>query len=64
MYCMNDGTCSADGLSCQCPSGFFGLHCQNSERCVADTVQQSLAARANCPEQLWHMEASLHDSWF
>eukprot|EP00775_Hariotina_reticulata_P007742 gene7742-7941_t len=32
MYCMNDGVCSPDGLSCQCPSSFFGFHCQNNER--------------------------------
>ncbi|KAF8071155.1 RH17 [Scenedesmus sp. PABB004] len=32
MYCMNDGSCSNDGMSCVCPSGFFGLHCQNNKR--------------------------------
>jgi hypothetical protein len=32
MYCMNDGLCSADGLSCICPSSFFGIHCQNNRR--------------------------------
>lgn len=31
-YCMNDGSCSDDGNSCVCTSGFFGLHCQNNER--------------------------------
>lgn len=29
---MNDGSCSEDGMTCVCPSGFFGLHCQNNER--------------------------------
>ena len=32
MYCMNDGTCTSDGMNCDCPSGFFGLHCQNNRR--------------------------------
>lgn len=32
MFCMNNGQCSDDGLKCDCPSGFFGLHCQNDER--------------------------------
>jgi len=32
MYCMNDGVCSADGTTCECPASFFGLHCQNNRR--------------------------------
>jgi hypothetical protein len=32
MFCMNNGRCSDDGLKCECPAGFFGLHCQNDER--------------------------------
>lgn len=32
MFCMNNGACSDDGLKCECPPGFFGIHCQNDER--------------------------------
>ncbi|KAI8465125.1 MAG: hypothetical protein J3K34DRAFT_438005 [Monoraphidium minutum] len=32
MFCMNNGACALDGVSCACPAGFFGIHCQNEER--------------------------------
>ncbi|KIZ02883.1 putative Neurogenic locus notch [Monoraphidium neglectum] len=32
MFCMNNGRCQDEGNTCQCPSGFFGIHCQNNER--------------------------------
>jgi hypothetical protein len=29
---MNNGQCKDEGNTCQCPAGFFGIHCQNNER--------------------------------